>query len=83
MYRRIFNAYVIEGLPGCGGTFTASNGEFGSPMKDGSYPKNLMCDYVIRLPKDSRISITFRTFQLEDASTCMFDYVEVLEIIKF
>lgn len=69
---------VVEGLPGCGGTFTDSDGEFGSPLKDGSYPKNLICHYVIRLPIDNRISVTFKSFQLEDNSACMFDYVEVL-----
>lgn len=68
---------VVEGIPGCGGTFTESSGEFGSPMKDGAYPKNLMCHYVIRLPTDNRIRLTFKSFSLEDSSTCIFDYVEV------
>lgn len=68
---------VVEGIPGCGGTYTESSGEIASPLRNGVYPKNLICHYVIRLPKDNHIAITFNSFDLEDSSTCMFDYVEV------
>lgn len=77
---------TIEGMPGCGGTFTATSGEFGSPMQDGSYPKNIECHYVIKLPKDSKMKLTFLSFKLEDSHSCNFDYVEVREAffkIKF
>lgn len=68
---------VIEGTPGCGGTFTDANGEFGSPIHDGVYPLNTICRYVIELPKDSRIAVTFKSFQMETSSACQFDFVEV------
>lgn len=73
---------VVEGMPGCGGTFTAMNGEFGPPIQDGVYLKNQLCHYLIRLPKDNRISITFTKFNLEESNTCIFDYIEVINQIK-
>lgn len=68
---------IVEGIPGCGGTFTDSSGEFASPLKNGVYMKNLICHYVIRLPKDNHIALEFKSFDLEESGTCMFDYVEV------
>lgn len=32
---------LLEGIQGCGGTFTAKSGEFGSPIQNGAYPKNI------------------------------------------
>lgn len=52
-------------------------GEFGSPVQDGSYPKNIECHYLIKLPKDSKMTLTFLTFNMEDSHSCNFDYVEV------
>lgn len=68
---------IVEGTPGCGGTFTSIAGEFGSPIQDGSYPKNIECHYVIKLPKDTRIQLTFLSFKMEDSQGCNFDYIEV------
>lgn len=69
---------IVEGMPGCGGTYTTTNGEFTSPVKDGSYLRNQFCHYLIRLPKESRIALTFESFSLEEGTSCMFDYVEVI-----
>lgn len=52
-------------------------GEFGSPIQDGTYPKNIECHYLIKLPKDSKMTLTFSTFKMEDSHSCNFDYVEV------
>lgn len=68
---------VIEGFPGCGGTFTAMSGEFGSPIQNGAYPKNIECHYLIKLPKDTKIRLTFLSFSMESSQSCSFDYVEV------
>lgn len=70
---------LVEGLPGCGGTYTGRSAEFGSPVEDGTYPHNLMCHYSIRLPKGNRIKLQFKSFELEPSSTCLFDYVEIYE----
>lgn len=72
---------VIEGIPGCGGTFTDNRGEFGSPVQDGAYPKNVVCHYLIKLPTYSKIKLSFKSFKLEDATNCGFDYVEVCAIV--
>uniref|UniRef100_A0A7G3AGB7 Cubilin n=1 Tax=Lutzomyia longipalpis TaxID=7200 RepID=A0A7G3AGB7_LUTLO len=71
---------VVEGYPGCGGTFTAYSGEFGSPIEDESYPNNLVCEYVVKYPKGSKIRITFKSFHLEDSEGCRFDKLELFEI---
>lgn len=72
---------VVEGVPGCGGTFTATSGEISSPISyvDNTYPDNLLCEYLIKLPKDNRISIQFNKFHLEASEGCRFDYVEMYE----
>lgn len=70
---------LIEGIQGCGGTFTSLDGEFGSPIQNGQYPKNLECHYLIRMPRrnETGIKLTFLSFKLELSSNCNFDYVEV------
>lgn len=75
---------VVEGIPGCGGTYTTPKGDIMSPtsIADGKYKHNIVCDYVIQLPKDSRVRIKFKTFVLEDSSGCKFDKVEVNVDVK-
>lgn len=75
---------VVEGIPGCGGTYTTPKGDIMSPtnIADGKYKHNIICDYVIQLPKDSRVRIVFKTFVLEDSDGCKFDKVEVNVCIK-
>jgi cubilin len=70
---------VVEGVPGCGGIFTASKGDISSPtnIADGKYKHNLLCDYVIRMPTNSRIRLEFVKFDVEDSANCKFDKVEV------
>lgn len=71
---------AVEGLPGCGGTFTAERGEFGSPGYDGQYPPDVTCEYKIVLPEKSRIKLTFLSFSLEEATDCTADYVAVSDL---
>lgn len=70
---------VVEGIPGCGGTFTGLSGEISSPVKDGEYHNNLECEYLIKLAPGSRISIEFNEFSLEYHSDCSFDFLELYE----
>lgn len=62
--------------------FTASNGEFGPPIQNGVYQRNLLCEYLIRMPEGSHIQIKFTTFQLEESRDCEFDYIEVSHEIR-
>lgn len=72
---------LIEGIQGCGGTFTAPSGEFGSPSENGEYMNNLDCHYLIKMPRNTQspIKLTFLSFHLEGQmeNSCPFDYVEV------
>lgn len=70
---------VVEGIPGCGGTYTAAKGDISAPtnIADGSYKHNLLCDYVIRMPTDARVRVAFKKFGLEESTTCKFDKLEV------
>ncbi|XP_055632024.1 cubilin homolog [Toxorhynchites rutilus septentrionalis] len=72
---------LIEGIPGCGGTFTKPEGEINSPRgnNDNLYPHNLNCEYVIQLPVGTRIEINFNRFHLEASDSCKFDYLELFD----
>uniref|UniRef100_A0A182NM22 Cubilin n=1 Tax=Anopheles dirus TaxID=7168 RepID=A0A182NM22_9DIPT len=72
---------VVEGVPGCGGTFTQREGAISSPLSqtDNLYPNNLNCEYLIKLPIGSRVEIKFSKFHLEQSESCKFDYVEIFD----
>ncbi|XP_028288640.1 cubilin [Parambassis ranga] len=63
--------------PGCGGTFTDSEGIIISPNWPNNYAHNRQCIYLIRLPVGERVALNFTHMSLETSSTCTFDYVEV------
>lgn len=68
---------VVEGIPGCGGTWTTRYGEISSPQQGGRYPRDLRCEYVIRMPSESRVKVTFISFNMEMSSDCYSDYLQV------
>lgn len=70
---------IVEGVPGCGGTYTSLSGEISSPTKDGQYEHNLECEYLIKMSAGSRIAIEFTELDIEDHSDCGFDYLELYE----
>lgn len=70
---------VIEGLPGCGGTYTSYQGTIQSPTENGKYQTNLLCHFLIQLPKFNHIHFTMNSFDLEDSSGCDFDAVEIYD----
>ncbi|XP_074549445.1 cubilin [Halichoeres trimaculatus] len=63
--------------PGCGGTFTDSEGIIISPNWPNDYAHNRQCIYLIRLPAGEEVSLNFTHMNLESHSSCAFDYVEV------
>ncbi|XP_047455679.1 cubilin [Mugil cephalus] len=63
--------------PGCGGTYTESEGVLISPNWPNSYAHNRQCIYLIRLPEGEKVSLNFTDMNLENHGSCSFDYVEV------
>ncbi|KAJ3611231.1 hypothetical protein NHX12_021247, partial [Muraenolepis orangiensis] len=63
--------------PGCGGTFTASEGVVISPNWPNNYAANRQCIYLIRLPPGEVVALNFTHMSLENHGSCTFDYVEV------
>ncbi|KAG7199007.1 hypothetical protein KM043_013159 [Ampulex compressa] len=70
---------VVEGVPGCGGIYTSFNGIITSPGHINTYQANLNCEWKIQLPVGEKIKISWTKFDLEDSSSCQFDYVEVFD----
>lgn len=68
---------LLEGIDGCGGIYTGTVGEMGSPTMNNRYLPNMYCEYKISVPENLRIKITFLTFELEGGTQCYFDYVKV------
>uniref|UniRef100_A0A3Q4HHJ3 Cubilin (intrinsic factor-cobalamin receptor) n=1 Tax=Neolamprologus brichardi TaxID=32507 RepID=A0A3Q4HHJ3_NEOBR len=66
--------------PGCGGTFTDSEGVIISPNWPNNYNHNRQCIYLIRLPEGGQVALNFTDMDLETHSGCAFDYVEVRPI---
>ncbi|TKS88121.1 Cubilin Intrinsic factor-cobalamin receptor [Collichthys lucidus] len=63
--------------PGCGGTFTNSEGIIISPNWPNDYAHNRQCVYLIRLPVGEKVALNFTHMNLESHGSCSFDYVEV------
>ena len=63
--------------PGCGGTFTESEGIIISPNWPNNYAHNRQCIYIIRMPPGETVALNFTHMDLESHSVCTFDYVEV------
>ncbi|GBP07541.1 Cubilin homolog [Eumeta japonica] len=70
---------ATEGMPGCGGRFTAERGELVSPTYNGKYMNNLLCDYQITTSPNTKIQITFESFHLESSYNCGYDYLKVYD----
>lgn len=61
----------------CGGRLTADEGIIQSPNFPNSYPRNAVCVWVIELPENEVMKITFTDMNLERHGNCIHDYVEV------
>ena len=56
---------------------TSLTGVIQSPNFPNSYPNGLSCVYIISVPEDYRVTLTFTTLDLEASLGCGHDYVEV------
>uniref|UniRef100_A0A8C1I6Q0 Cubilin (intrinsic factor-cobalamin receptor) n=1 Tax=Cyprinus carpio TaxID=7962 RepID=A0A8C1I6Q0_CYPCA len=61
----------------CGANFTASTGRVVSPNYPDHYPGGSNCNYIIDAGDQTVIELTFKTFQLEAHSTCVYDGVKI------
>ena len=62
----------------CGGDITGSNhGNINSPGYPGNYPVNRDCVWTVTVDAGMYITFAFGTLELEDHSTCDYDYLEV------
>ncbi len=67
----------------CGGIFQGTSGSIRYPVvPDQSYSHNMDCVYLIRVPADKVVNITFTRFELEQSSTCSYDWVQVRKITQ-
>ncbi|XP_056646391.1 cubilin [Diorhabda sublineata] len=66
---------VVEGVPGCGGVFTAKEGIISS-SHHGDFT---ICQYKIQQTAGHKIKITFNSFDLNANGGCSFNYVEIYE----
>eukprot|EP00794_Sanderia_malayensis_P003246 gene3246-3727_t len=69
----IFNQTLI----GCGGVYTATKGTIVSPGYPNGHLHNLECIWTINVPSAGRIVLYFNDFDMELASKCQYDYLEV------
>ena len=56
---------------------TESSGTFQSPGYPGNYGNNLQCDIIISVTPGKIVQIDFDDFDLEEESSCPYDYVQV------
>ncbi|XP_017555843.2 cubilin [Pygocentrus nattereri] len=63
--------------PGCGGTYTDSQGIIISPNWPNSYAHDKQCIYLIRQPLSELVVLNFTHMEIEFHPGCEYDYVEV------
>ncbi|KAI4881883.1 hypothetical protein NFI96_013959 [Prochilodus magdalenae] len=67
----------------CFRNFTAPTGVIESPDFPDKYPHNLECSYIIIVPPQTEVTLTFKTFDLENdpllmaEGECKYDWLEV------
>nr|XP_061801714.1 procollagen C-endopeptidase enhancer 2-like [Nerophis lumbriciformis] len=61
----------------CGGSLVAESGFVGSEGFPSHYKPNSKCTWVITVPEDKVVMLTFRIFDLEADSQCRYDYLDV------
>eukprot|EP00794_Sanderia_malayensis_P017800 gene17800-19576_t len=64
-------------VPSCGPDLTASSGVVTSPGYPAKYPNNMDCNTKITVPFGKVIQLTFNTFDVEDESDCLYDYLMI------
>eukprot|EP00794_Sanderia_malayensis_P007035 gene7036-7824_t len=68
-----------EASSGCDKNFFQSKGVVTSPLYPKVYPSDAVCKYVITVPENQHVKLTFADIELEDDVKCKFDYVEIFD----
>ncbi|XP_073985355.1 cubilin-like isoform X1 [Rhodnius prolixus] len=71
-----------EGIPGCGGTFTAPTGRITPPSsitEKNSYADHLNCEWKIQIPEGERIKLSIVKLSLESSNNCKYDSLAVYD----
>ncbi|KAL7058505.1 hypothetical protein AAHC03_016360 [Spirometra sp. Aus1] len=61
----------------CGGHLNVNQGTITSPGYPKEYPPNANCTWLIEVPYEFSVVLTFESFELGGQSDCLSDYVEV------
>lgn len=75
--------FFLLGSEHCFRNFTAPTGVIESPDFPDKYPHNLECFYIIIAPPQTEVTLTFKTFDLENdpllmtEAECKYDWLEV------
>eukprot|EP00057_Strongylocentrotus_purpuratus_P007249 XP_011661723.1 PREDICTED: deleted in malignant brain tumors 1 protein [Strongylocentrotus purpuratus] len=64
---------------GCGGYFNVTDGTFTSPNYPSEYDDDSSCDFVFKASEGEVITVTFNDFELEAASGCGYDVLEIYD----
>ena len=56
-----------------------TEGSFSSPNHPGSYPPDVLCVWVIRVPPPHVVQVHVSSLSVEGPSPCLFDWLEVQE----
>ncbi|XP_046466404.1 cubilin [Neodiprion pinetum] len=63
----------------CGGRFTTPTGVISSPNYPNNYPRNRNCEWLIQMPPNHHVNLTFTEFDVEHTGNCTDDYVRIYD----
>lgn len=63
----------------CGGRFTAPTGVIHSTNYPNNYPATQNCEWLIQVPVNHLVNLTFSDFDIEDTENCTQDYVRIYD----
>ncbi|CAH0721455.1 unnamed protein product, partial [Brenthis ino] len=61
----------------CGGVLDSEEGSIVYPLSNTTYADNARCAWVIHTAPDKVINVTFTKFNLEEHSSCNYDFVQI------
>ncbi|XP_017064010.1 cubilin homolog [Drosophila eugracilis] len=72
-------ASPIDKGPGCGGQFYNTEGIFTNPFYPNNVRNNSECQWIVQVPSNNKVLLTFEVFNLGSKTTCHTDYLQILE----
>ena len=78
-FRLVYSA-LPRPVGNCGGVFTNPNQTIRLPTgDDGVYAHDMECYWLILAPADKGIMLSWKSFNLEVSTDCLYDYVEIYD----